>query len=214
MSTRKDPTHALKKIKQSATGRHSKQKGASFEREVGVLLSEWLTRGVRRDLFSRNVLSGGRFTNALKKEEHERAGGLAGDLMAAHPLAFQFLKLFIVECKHYADIQLHQYLMDTSGKSFLGEVIRTTGAQARHANTEWMVVARQNRMDTLLFMPSYIGMVAMNERCSPPIHLPDRFTRYHMLHSNTIMMVRLNEFLQNVDTDAFLAAISAVHTAV
>jgi hypothetical protein len=132
-------------------GKHSKNKGSAFEREAGKQLSLWLTAGERPDTFSRNVLSGGSFTNAeLRGEKSSR---MPGDLMAAHPLAFAFLSQFSVECKHYEDIGLDAYLWDTRARTMLGEFIYHTKRQAVPVDLEYMLIAKQDYRDGKASVP-------------------------------------------------------------
>jgi hypothetical protein len=187
-------------MKNPGKGAHAK--GSAFERATGVLLSKWITKGERVDLFSRNVLSGGRFTNALKRDELESAGGSPGDLMAAHPLAFKFLELFLVECKHYKDLGLHQFLMDTRHSSFLGGVLHNTMGQAERANRHWLIIAKQNRVDTIVFIDPFAGMLA-RQMARPRGHL-----HYHLLHNGTVCMMRLETFLQKVEPSAYLSQLA------
>jgi hypothetical protein len=192
---RKDPGPALLKQKRSAKGRMSKNKGASFERLTGSMLSEWITHGERRDLFSRNVLSGGRFTNQAKAGDYK---GIPGDLMAASPLAFDFLSKFLVECKHYKDLNLHSYLMDERAKSFLGSVIKQTADQAYSAGLLWMVIAKQNALPTLLFLPRQA--VAIQSAGCP----------YHALHNGNVYMYKLERFLIETNPQEYLKSLKKV----
>lgn len=176
-----------------------KDKGSQFERQTGAALSEWITGGDRKDLFSRNVLSGGRFTNQQKKGEKL---GIAGDLMAAHPLAFEFLSNFVVECKHYADLGFRHYLFDRNTGSFLARVVEHTAAQAHATGLTWMVVARQNRLPTVLLMAGPIGEAARQQRhARAALH-------YHSLHRGAVCMMQFDEFLKLVRPAPFLAAVA------
>jgi hypothetical protein len=197
MSPRKDIKPALAKIKRSKTGRHSKDKGSSFERLTGKMLSQWITGGEREDLFSRNVLSGGRFTNSLR---NKTSLGVPGDLMAAHPLAFNFLSHFLVECKHYKDLGIHLYLVDQKEKSFLAQVIKHTAAQAESAGLTWMLIAKQNMIPTLIFLPR----AAYEAAC---ILLGGSY-RMHSLHNGSIGVMRFEDFLVGIDATEYLITLA------
>ena len=197
---RKDPTAALKKAKHSQIGRKSKNKGSAFERLTGSMLSYWITGGDRGDLFSRNVLSGGRFTNAVRNKS---ALGVPGDLMAAHPLAFDFLSSFMIECKHYKELGIHQYLMDDKGKSFIGSVINQTAYDAAKVGLLWMLVAKQNLFPTLIFLPRRAFMVALKMESQ-------QLKTHHMLHSGMVGMMRFEDFLFGIDPQKYLKALKAV----
>ena len=181
-------------------GKHSKNKGSAFEREAGKQLSLWLTAGERPDTFSRNVLSGGSFTNAeLRGEKSSR---MPGDLMAAHPLAFAFLSQFSVECKHYEDIGLDAYLWDTRARTMLGEFIYHTKRQALPVNLDYMLVAKQDYRDALVFVSSANGkrfLAAKRESKRTGI-----IPMYHLLHKESVFVMRLEDMISYVDPDKLL----------
>lgn len=168
-----------------------KTKGNNFERAVGKELSLWLTDGEKPNIFARNVLSGGSFTVTLAKGVN--APNIPGDLMAASPLAFEFLSLFSIECKHRASIDLEVYLRDVKGTSFLSQTIKHTRAQATHHNLSWLVVAKENRHGTLVFMDYAIG-----KRC-----IPQTAVCYHILHNETVLMTTM-EMLLTLSVRLFL----------
>lgn len=174
-----------------------KGKGSEFERQVGKALSLWVSEGHRSDLFARNVLSGGSFTNAMKKDSKEH--GMPGDLAANHPMAFKFLELFTVECKHYADLGFEAFLFDTESKSFLGSVLKHTRKQAEQAKLHPMVIARQNRRPSILLTDLYVGdalLEAVPARLKKPSH--------HILHSGRTTMLLLDEVVRLVPAIRFL----------
>lgn len=133
-----------------------KQKGSNFERATGRALSMWLTEGERGDLFARNVLSGGVFTNNIKKGNTKELG-TPGDLMANHPRAFAFLSKFNVECKHKADIGLDAFLFDYGDKSFLAKTLRGLREQSHKLGIAPWVVAKQNLRPTILLTDGEVG---------------------------------------------------------
>lgn len=132
-----------------------KEKGSEFERSVCRRLSLWLSEGERGDIFTRNVLSGGSFTNAVKKGSDELA--LPGDIAANHPIAFTFLKLFSVECKHMKDLNLEGLLFDYQGSSFMAVTYIKSQKQAEKIKADALVVARQNRRPIVLMCSGKIG---------------------------------------------------------
>jgi hypothetical protein len=134
-------------------------KGASFERKIGRELSFWISHGERGDLFTRNVLSGGDFTRRIATQETEV--GTPGDLMARNPLAFDFARAFAVECKHYRDLGMLQFLTDETETSFLSKVLTHTRLQADQAGVHFMVIARQNRMGVLVILPRRLGELVL-----------------------------------------------------
>jgi hypothetical protein len=78
-------------------------KGAAHERQMCRMLSEWVSRGKRQDLFWRSAMSGGRASIGRKKGAAEM-GAIAGDIVATDAEGFKLLKWFCFECKFYADI--------------------------------------------------------------------------------------------------------------
>jgi hypothetical protein len=178
-----------------------KDKGSAWERQVGKLLSLWLTNAERGDIFSRNVLSGGAFTLA------EAAGKISsrapGDLMAAHPLAFNFLSRFSVECKHLANIGLEAYLLDPRAQTSLGQIISLASRQAKHIKLEYMIVAKQNNREAIVMIDGDVGekmmrcLRAKRGRISlSPMH--------HYLHRGSICMLRFCDMLSFIDPEKLL----------
>lgn len=122
-----------------------KQKGASFEREVCVLLSKWVTHGKREDVFWRSAMSGGRATIGHRKGKIHSAQ--VGDISAIHPDGHHFINAFAPECKFYADLEWRG-LLTNRGKivQFWEEICK----QANNHNKHPFLVARQNRMPTYI----------------------------------------------------------------
>jgi|SRR5712672_596625 len=118
-----------------------KQKGASFEREVCVMLSKWITSGTREDVFWRSAMSGGRATAAFAKGRS--LGAQVGDLSCIHPKGNRFINTFAIECKFYAKLD-YEGLLTGKGKllAFWAEI----NEQARRYNKLPFLVCRQNRM--------------------------------------------------------------------
>lgn len=180
---------------------NSKNKGSTWEREVGKLLSLWLTHNERGDIFARNVLSGGTFTLAMAKGHTSSHN--PGDLIAAHPLAFRFLECFAVECKHLADIGLDAYLLDPRGQCNLGRIISLAKGQAKHINREYMVVAKQNHRDALMLVSGDSGnriLQSLKMRGDRPMLAP----MYHRLHRGSVVAMRFIDMLRTVDPDKLL----------
>jgi hypothetical protein len=174
------------------------EKGAAFERDTGKRLSLWITEGARSDLFSRNVLSGGKFTLATQKGLEK---GMPGDLMAAHPLAFEFLSHFLIECKHHADLKLEHFLFDFQAKGHIASIIAKARMEAASMNLYYMVIAAQNRRPALVFMQSIVGL-------SANLHAkPRKAFRYHKFHNDTIFCCTLDDLLAYVKIGNLIAAL-------
>jgi hypothetical protein len=95
------------------SGRKSKHKGASFEREICRELSLWISRGKSKHLFWRSSMSGGRATIAKRKKENLSVQ--AGDLASIDPAAQRFADTFFVECKNYRTLRLDSLFYKVKG---------------------------------------------------------------------------------------------------
>lgn len=178
-----------------------KAKGSAFEREVGKALSLWLTHGERPDIFARNVLSGGAFT--VMEKAGKQSSRMPGDVMAAHPLGFDFLKRFSVECKHLKTIGLEAYLWDPHAGTALGTIIELARRQAKGIGLAYMVVAKQNQRDALVFVDGNVGDLMVHclrkqgaKRVLQPMH--------HFVHKHTVCILRFGDMLDRVDPDILL----------
>lgn len=171
-----------------------KNKGSEWERATGRALSLWLTNEERKDIFSRNVLSGGTFT--LAESKGAKSSHMPGDLMAAHPLAFKFLERFSVECKHLASIGLEAYFWDTRGGKDLGEIIRLAKRQAASIGLEYMLIARQNRRDPLIFVNGDIGKQILGASRGTRAAI---FPMYHLLHRGSTFVMRFDDMIRFTD---------------
>lgn len=122
-----------------------KQKGASFEREVCVALSRWVTRGRKDDCFWRSAMSGGRATVIHRQGGTNRQ---AGDITAVAPEGHPLTSVWYIECKHVRDLNIDTFIV--SGRGMLADFWRTANAEAtRHAKVP-MLIARQNRFPTIV----------------------------------------------------------------
>lgn len=178
----------------------SGQKGGAWERSVGGQLSLWVSNGARADLFRRSVLSGGQYTLSKGGE------GTPGDLAINHPLAATFLSLFLVECKHYKDIELDKYLFDLTERSFLARVFKKAKEQGDAAGVVPLVVAKQNHYPAMVLMDYAIGMEACKATRIGSF-------RYHSLHNNTTVLTSLHHLIACVKPDRFLASVTELKPA-
>jgi hypothetical protein len=122
-----------------------KQKGASFEREVCKSLSLWVSGGKQEDAFWRSAMSGGRSTVAAAKGKKLTAQ--AGDITCIHPVGQRFADRFLIECKHYANLD-YIGLLASRGK-LLGFWLKLR-KDADHYNKHPFMVVRQNRTPTMV----------------------------------------------------------------
>lgn len=120
---------------------NSKQKGGSFEREVCVALSKWLTNGKSEDVFWRSAMSGGRAT--VRKGAVRQAGDITAVASEGHILTDNLY----IECKHLRNISLDSLI---KGKGELLNIWKTTEIEAAKYNRIPTLIFRQNRWPTVL----------------------------------------------------------------
>ena len=134
---------------------NSKQKGASYEREVCVLLSKWLTDGKREDIFWRSAMSGGRATVAAKSGK--QLSNQVGDITCIDPAGAKFIQAFAVECKHYANLEFHGLLTGKGKLLGFWEVIKK---EAKNHTKFPILFARQNRLPPMVCF-DHCGLAAL-----------------------------------------------------
>lgn len=122
-----------------------KGKGSAFERKVCKLLSKWVSRGKRTDLFWRTAMSGGRATVERRKGVVVRQ---AGDICAVTPDGHAFTDHWYVECKSYKSIGLTQWIVNNDGKipGWWAKCKR----EARDHGREPMLIVKQNFLPILV----------------------------------------------------------------
>jgi hypothetical protein len=129
-----------------------KRKGSAYERAVCKKLSLWISTGLREDLLWRSASSGAVHTISRKKGSKAYASQ-AGDIAAIDTEGEPFAKLFAVECKHYADLQLQNIVMGT--KSILEDFVLKHFKLAKAVNKVPLLIVRQNRSKDLLIGPGF-----------------------------------------------------------
>lgn len=126
----------------------SKEKGNKYEREIAGKLSLWISEGKNKNLLWRNSSSGARATVSKEKLDNQ-IGDISSDSKEGH----DFVKLFLVECKHYKDIKLENLIWrtDNSNKNILGWWKRYS-VDALDNNKILMLICKQNNKEELLFV--------------------------------------------------------------
>lgn len=132
-----------------------KQKGASFEREICVRLSLWLSQGMQEDVFWRSAMSGGRATVGHKKGKAHASQ--VGDISCIHPVGNYFIEYFAPECKFYANLEWQGLL---TGKGKLLQFWNEINKQAERYGKHPMLFARQNRLPTTVCL-AHSGATAL-----------------------------------------------------
>jgi hypothetical protein len=125
-----------------------KQKGASFEREISVALSLWVSGGKDKDLFWRSAMSGGRATVAYRKGDTLKRQ--TGDITANAPEGHALTDLFFVEVKFYKDLEVDSLVY--TGKGKLAEFWKIACTEAAKYGKRPMLIAKANNRKTLLCM--------------------------------------------------------------
>lgn len=121
-------------------------KGSKFEREVCRDLSLWFSGGEDPDIFWRSQASGARAT----KRGDKTLSHAAGDISASKPIGNYLTRAFFIECKHYKDLQLANFLCGRGSK--LNSFWQVACDQASCYNLRPLLIARQNRFPTLIVM--------------------------------------------------------------
>lgn len=129
-----------------------KAKGATFEREVCKKLSLWVSGGKQEDVFWRSAMSGGRSTVAARKGK--RLAAQAGDISCIHPVGAPFAAKFLIECKHYANLDIPQLVFNATGK--LSEFWGIVCEEADRCEKWPLLIAKQNRYPTIVCMMPWI----------------------------------------------------------
>ena len=124
-----------------------KQKGSSFERNVCVLLSLWVTKGKHKDVFWRSSMSGGRATI------HVARGGVnrqSGDIAAVRPEGHALTDVFFIECKHVKTLRVERFFIDESGPmwNYWEQCMKQANDHAKRP----MLIAKQNNMEPLVVL--------------------------------------------------------------
>lgn len=122
-----------------------KSKGSSFEREVCLRLSLWLTDNKHEDVLWRSAMSGGRSTVAFAKGK--RFSDQAGDICAVNPLGHALTDRFLAECKFYADLNFIGLL---TSKGNLVKFWQKASEQAAFYNKWPMMIAKQNAQPVIV----------------------------------------------------------------
>lgn len=127
---------------------NSKAKGSAFERKVCNELSLWVSGGLKRDLFWRSSLSGGRATVARKRGSV--LNRQAGDICAISPEGHDLTDRYYLDCKFYRDLQFDQFCLHGKGK--LTGFWETVRNEAHSYNLKPFLIAKQNHLPVLALM--------------------------------------------------------------
>jgi hypothetical protein len=171
-----------------------KAKGGGYENDVSEKISLWLSEGVHKKLLCRTVGSGAQFTNYNKQLI---SAGQAGDLMAQDPLAFDFCSQFVVECKFWKDLEIHNFLFR---KGLLYDALLKVQSEAEGLGKMWWLIAKQNHKPDLLFMPINGMKYCFDEVFE---NVPETLS-FHKIFNGQVYMFRLEEFVKEIPSKAYL----------
>lgn len=120
------------------------QKGAAFEREICVKLSEWVTNGEKKDVFWRTAMSGGRATVFKKKGSlFRQSGDICSVALEGHELTDQYF----FELKHYKSLDFPAFFV--KGKGALGQFWQKAQDEAWSYRLKPVLIVKENRMPIL-----------------------------------------------------------------
>jgi hypothetical protein len=122
-----------------------KAKGASFEREMCVKLSLWISHGKRQDLLWRSSMSGGRATIASRKGIKHQA---VGDICAVAPEGHKLTDHFFIECKHVKKLDIASFILNNRGE--LAKFWKVACKQAREHLRQPLLIAKENGREPLV----------------------------------------------------------------
>lgn len=126
-----------------------KNKGSSFERQICVALSRWVSEGKQDDAFWRSAMSGGRSTVAFAKGK--RLAAQAGDISSIHPVGAKLTETFVLECKFYASLDYTGLLTGKGNLAKFWDILRGEGK--RYSKLPFLI-AKQNRQPTTVCLSS------------------------------------------------------------
>jgi len=118
-----------------------KQKGAQFERDICRSLSLWISGNKNPNLLWRSAMSGGRST--LMRRAGNKNDEQAGDISAVGEEGHLLVKKFYLECKHYADLGIDNFMLSRPSK--LGKFWEIALKDARSVGKVPLLIAKQNR---------------------------------------------------------------------
>lgn len=145
-----------------------KQKGSAFERLICKELSLWISSSARADIFWRSAMSGGRATVAAKQGIILKAQ--AGDISPITALGEALLNLFVVECKHYQNLDVFSGIVNETGSLY--KFWMTVKAQAEVFDKHAMLIGKQNNMPTIVLLDDMSLPVLSLTQDNVLAHLP------------------------------------------
>lgn len=157
-----------------------KPKGNSFENKMAKEMSRWITKGQRFDVFDRNPSSGAKATM------HKKTGGhyanQTGDIVSLDDDGYALMKHFVLECKHYKEINIPGYLYSTKGG--IPGWWKKVKMEAFGVDREPMLLMKQNNRPILLGL-TFEGIEILHLERHIALSYP--LADLHILQFNTFM---------------------------
>lgn len=164
-------------------------KGSDFERLIARKLSLWIQGAEKPELFWRSASSGAAATQSRKRGQ---SSNMNGDLVAIAPAGQFFTNIFSLECKHYADYSLDEFLKPIQGdiKLWWAQCCR----DAQHANKLPFLIFRKNNSPIFAMLCEQgRSLLRSTYNSLPEPHL--------VTHAKEIIF-RFEDFLANYDAEA------------
>jgi hypothetical protein len=145
------------------------RKGPDFEREFCPKLSLWWTQDQPEpsdSVFWRTANSGGRATTRRRKGL--QSNGQYGDVGTSDPAGLPLLRLVTIELKKgYNQHSCHNILDQPGDKvQMYQEWFDKTDATSHEAQSlSWLVVAKRDKRNALVFMPTQLAHALGAHRC-------------------------------------------------
>lgn len=177
---------------------HRSQKGAAYERMICKRLSLWVSGLERDDLFWRSSMSGGRAT-VYRKGGGTRVHAQAGDISAVDPQGADLLKLFTIEVKFYADIQVGRMILANRGH--LAAFWKQTTDQAIYPRVP-LLFCKQNFLGDFLGTNS-AGLSLLRLGASPGHSLQAKAYfpgfDFHLLNTGEVLSISYKRMIKKVE---------------
>jgi hypothetical protein len=173
-----------------------KRKGSAFEREMCRVISLFWSNNSYKDLCWRSASSGVRGTTT-SSHLRSKVKGYFGDLTATSPLIEPLFKVFSIECKFYAKIDVTEILRGIKNNKLL-EFWTQAYRDARHSGRTPVLITKQNFLGIL--------MIVRTADAEKFLHTMDKPIKY-MTIAQELSIFSLDDFLKNVNKERFIRTV-------
>jgi len=120
-------------------------KGSDFERQICKMLSLWVSKGERPDVFWRTAMSGGRATVHRKRGTlYRQSGDICSVSLEGHGLT----DTFYFELKNYKNLDILSFLLKDRGQ--LSVFWKRAKEEARYYRLRPVLILKQNFLPVLV----------------------------------------------------------------